>query len=268
VDIATRRPRVEGQYDIRRGATAYAPIVGAFGALAVPAIVLVFALPSANTGASESEIIFVTGLLVIGMIGSLLGAFGLAAIGAEQDPTANLAPAVMFVAVPVATSLVAILSAFEVLAAIYIPESALLFALIALAGGVFGVIFNAFSISDSTGLGPSDPDAFDEWIKTQWLTDRRQSYWWAQVVAGVGVIPALVGGALRIANLTFRPTLMSVNLIIGAGVCVTLFGVLIGMLRTSHDFEGKQRGLRPWEAVSTNLAISVYTLALLVYLPR
>lgn len=37
-------PKPEGKYDIRRGAAGYSPVIGTFGALAVPAIILVFPL--------------------------------------------------------------------------------------------------------------------------------------------------------------------------------------------------------------------------------
>ena len=37
--------KAEGRYDIRRGAEGHAPIIGAFGVLAVPAIVVLFTVP-------------------------------------------------------------------------------------------------------------------------------------------------------------------------------------------------------------------------------
>lgn len=109
----------EGYYDSRAGASAYAPLVGTFGALAVTAIVVLF---STSKALSPTQLALATGLLAVGVFGSLAGSFGLAAIGAEQDPTANLPPAIMYVAVPVTTSVVSILGAFEVLAKVYIPS--------------------------------------------------------------------------------------------------------------------------------------------------
>ena len=64
------------------------------------------------------------------MIANITSSIGMAAVGAEQDATANLVPAVMFLAVAVAVSLVAVLAAFEVLAAIYLRDSTKLFAII------------------------------------------------------------------------------------------------------------------------------------------
>lgn len=69
------------------------------------------------------------------MLASVTGAIGLAAVGAEQDATANLVPATMFLAVAISVSLVAVLAAFEVLAAVYLPASKNLFAVITRAAG-------------------------------------------------------------------------------------------------------------------------------------
>ena len=115
--------RVEGWYDIRRGAAGYAPIVGAFGALSVPAIVFLFTILSSEPPRMFTKqvpvIALAGGLLIVVVIGSLAGAIGLAAIGAERDATANLVPATMFLAVAVSISLIAVLAAFEALATLY-----------------------------------------------------------------------------------------------------------------------------------------------------
>lgn len=37
--------RSEGRYDVRRGAAGYSPVIGTFGALAVPAIIVLFTVP-------------------------------------------------------------------------------------------------------------------------------------------------------------------------------------------------------------------------------
>lgn len=116
---------IEGRYDIRQGAAAFAPIVGALGALAVPAIIVLFTSRQESVASRGPFLSLAAGLLIVAMIGSLTGALGLAAIGAEQDLTANLVPATMFLLMPVVISIVAILAAFEVLAALYLPESKL-----------------------------------------------------------------------------------------------------------------------------------------------
>ncbi|MGI5359757.1 hypothetical protein ACQI4E_31285 [Streptomyces sp. CA-252508] len=125
-------PVVTGHYDVRRGAAAYAPIVGSFGALSVPATIVLFT----TAGSGDTTLVsLAAGLLVVAMIGSLTGSIALAAIGAEVDETANLPAAVMFVAVPVVVSLVSVLSAFATLAAIHLPTQKTLFAVIAGVGG-------------------------------------------------------------------------------------------------------------------------------------
>jgi hypothetical protein len=255
----------EGQYDVRVGASSYAPIVGAFGALSVPAIILVFALPSQN--AASATVTFAAGLLVIGMFGSLFGSVGLAAIGAERDPTANLAPAIMYIAVPVATSIISVLGAFEVLAAIYIPDSADLFAIIVVAGGIFRVMFTAFAIADSVSLGPTDPKRHDDYLKKQWLQTRAQSYRWANIIAAIGTILPLLGAGLRVAGFGIPLNSLTINSIIGAGVGVTFLGTIASMLRTAHRLDGEQRGLKGPEAAVTVLAIGGFTLGLVVCLP-
>ena len=105
--------RPEGYYDLRQGAAGFAPIVGALGALAVPAIVVLFTAKS-----SPKDSVFVAlsaGLLIVGMISSLTAAFAMAGIAAERALTANLPPAIIFAGVPVVVSMVSILGAFEVL---------------------------------------------------------------------------------------------------------------------------------------------------------
>lgn len=265
--ILTRRAEPEGQYDLRAGAAGYAPIVGTIGALAVPAIVVVFTIPT-TTAQQDSRVLgFATGLLIVGMIGSLFGAFGLAAIGAERDPTANLVPAIMYISVPVAVSVVAIVGAFEVLATIYTPQSATLIAFMVGAIGLLGVLFCSFAIGDMMGSGPSDRSAFQRWVCTQWIKDRRMAYAWAERVALISAVPAAAGIGLRFADVTVYASTLSINVIVGVGVGLTFVGTAQSMLRTSHVLDGPQRGLRPWEAFSTCLIISCYSLVLLLYLP-
>jgi hypothetical protein len=256
----------EGQYDLRAGVSAYAPIVGAFGALAVPTVVLVFTLPSQHI-ATESNITFSTGLLVIGMLGSLLGSFGLAAIGAERDPTANLAPAAMYIAVPVALSIASVLGAFEVLAAIYIPSSANLFLWILVCGGVFGVLFTALTLAENGGLGPTDPGQRARWLTTEWLKNRRQGYRWAQVVAAGTSLPVLVAVGSRMLGLNVRPTYAAINSIVGAGISLVMIGTLLGIVRLAHPLDGHQRGIRPVEAIGTTASIGLFVAALVLLLP-
>lgn len=259
----------EGMYDARQGATAYAPIVGAFGALAVTAIVVVFTVSSSKQ-APEPMVALCTGLLVIGVFGSLLGSFGLAALGAEKDPTANVAPAIMFVAIPVVLSIVAIFGAFEVLAAIYIPESKTLFAVVTGLAGLFGIVFNAFSVGDSQALHPTDmsPQDFDSWIGRQWIKDRAMAYKMTNRVLLLTTPPAVIGVLLRIFGAKETLTQDGVNWVVGIGVVLSLLGTYLSVNRTRHPTTGNEQiGVKRWEPFVSNAAISLYTLALMVVLP-
>jgi hypothetical protein len=103
-------PKIQPGYDLRRGATAYSPIIGTLGALAVPGIIVQFTPSKSLITAHATLITFAAGLLIVGVIASFISAIALAAIGAEREPTANLAPAVMIVAMPAVMSFVAILA--------------------------------------------------------------------------------------------------------------------------------------------------------------
>src|SRR6202040_642395 len=98
----------EGRYDIRQGAAGYAQIIGTFGALAVPALFVLFAVPQASSSQRAPLVALAAGLLIVAILASTGGAIGLAAIGAEQELTGNLVPAVMFLGVAASVSLVTV----------------------------------------------------------------------------------------------------------------------------------------------------------------
>ena len=124
-----------GRYNIRMGASTYAPIIGLFGSLTVPAIVLAFDI--APKGPDQKEkIALTTGLLVIGLLGSLLSALGLSALGAEERPTANLSPAIMLHAVSAAIAIASVFGALEVLAAYYHSSAKTLFSVATASAGL------------------------------------------------------------------------------------------------------------------------------------
>jgi hypothetical protein len=257
----------EGRYDIRQGAAAFAPIVGAFGALAVTAIVVLFTVPPQHSAYRAPFIALAAGLLIVCMIGSFAGSLALAAIGAEEDPTANLVPATMFLHVSVMISVVAVLAAFEVLAAIYLPESKTLLALITATAGIVGGILTAFGPSDVWHCGPSDPEEKSHWLKTQWIQSHAQAYTWTNRLMVVSAVPAGLGIILRLAGVETTPTTASANWLVGIGFILTMAGVVLGFLRSRHPVNGIQRGLRREEAIGTTLAISLYTLLLMIFLP-
>lgn len=265
--MKTKSMKVEGRYDVRQGAAGYAPIVGAFGALAVPAIIVLFTVPPAPTARTTPFIALAAGLLTVALIGSLTSSIGLAAIGAEQDATANLPPAIMYMSIPVVLSIVAVLAAFEALAAIYLPESKTLFALIAGAAGLSGVFFTAFAIGDSWHTGPTDANDRMRWLPTQWLQSHTQAYKAAVVVAGVSAVPALLGMILRLSGVAVAPTAAGMNWLIGFGFVLAMAGTFLGVARTAHPVNGVQKGLRCYEALGTTLATSLYVLVLMMFLP-
>ncbi|MEU6575494.1 hypothetical protein [Streptomyces sp. NPDC046805] len=255
----------EGHYDVRKGAAAYAPIVGAFGALAVPTVTVLFT--SAHHG-KGILVTLATGLLVVAIIASLTGSIGLAAIGAEQDETANLPPAVMCIAVAVVVSIVSVLAAFEVLAALYLPTARTLFSLITGVGGLAGGYFTSFAIGDSYRTGPRDPQVRPGWLKKQWIQDQEYAYRQAQFIASVGAIPILVAMAARAFIGHFTPTAASVNTLVGVGLLLAMVGVFLGVQRTAHAFSNEdQKSVRRSEAYGTTAAVTLYTVALIVLLP-
>jgi len=255
----------EGRYDIRRGAAGYAPIIGALGALAVPAIVVLFPV---HGHVSAPLVTLAAGFLIVAMIASITGSIGLAGIGAEQDSTANLVPAAMYLAVAVSVSLVAMLAAFEVLAAIYLPGSKKLFAVIAGAAGLGGTFFTALGISDSWHTGPADPGEKGSWQKTQWFKSPEQAD--RKTVEGVvmSAVPAVSGIGLRIADVHYTPLTASVAtwLVLGA-FALAIGAVGRGMFRTRHPLNGIQQGLRRREAYGTTMVIGLYTLVIMFFLP-
>ncbi|MFD8306048.1 hypothetical protein ACFV29_27455 [Streptomyces sp. NPDC059690] len=255
----------EGHYDVRRGAAAYAPIVGAFGALAVPTVTVLFT--SAHPG-KKILVTLATGLLVVAIIASLTGSVGLAAIGAERDETANLPPAVMYLAVAIVVEIVSVLAAFEVLAAIHVRSARPLFASITAVGGLAGVYFTSFAVGDSHGTGPRHPRIRRAWVKEQWVQDQKDAYAKANRLAAIGSVPIFAAVLVRIFIGHFKPNNGSVYTLVGVGLALAMAGVFLGVQRTAHALTNEdQKGLRGYEAYSTTVAASLYTAALILFLP-
>jgi hypothetical protein len=267
--VPTFSRKVHGHYDPRAGAAMYSPIVGTFGALSVSAIVVVFTVPTTRPTHGGVYLALATGLLVVGMFGSLLGAVALGAISAEALPTANLAPAIMYAGVSVAISLAAMLGAFEVLAYLYEPISTQLFAMIVAAGGLFGVIFVAYGVGDSIALGPADDTEHAAWTTNKrWLRSRQEANRWAGVVALVASAPVVVSATLRLMGFTVRPTKLETYVLVGGGIALTMLGTLVSVVRTVHSADGHERELRMPEAFISTLTISGYVVALMIFLPN
>ena len=259
----------EGHYDPREGAKGYAPIVASFGALAVTAIVVVFSTSNPQT---NSELVtLTTGLLAISVFASFLGAFGLAAVGAEKDPTANLPATVMFMAVPVALAFLGILGAFEVLAATFVPQSTLMFTFITGAGGAVAVTFSAYVVGDSWGMHPTTIDVaaeFDQWSDKHLINSSADANYHANLLVCIGCIPVVIALVLKVVGVRLPFGVVGVNVAIGAGIVLALAGTMAGLRRARHPSLGnEQLSIRRWEAWTATMSVSAYTAALLLILP-
>lgn len=214
-----------------------------------------------------------SGLLIVTVISSLAGAIALAAIGAEQDPTANLVPATILLAVSAAISLVAVLGAFEVLAALYLPPNTgstkTLFTVIVGVGGLAGSFFTALSIAGSWHTGPSDPLEREVWRKetNQWIQSYSQATWWTDEVIVIAALPAVVGILFRIFSSGVELTTYSANALVALTLALSMTAIALGALRVRHTPKKYQKGLRPWEAFAAPLSISCYTFIIMLFLP-
>lgn len=263
----------EGRYDIRRGTAGYAPIIGTFGSLSVPAIVVLLTVRPQAHAHSTLLVPLAAGLLIVSTIAGVTGAIGLAAIGAEEHSTANLVPATMFLAVAVSVSLTAVVAAFEVLATLYLPRDTgftkTLFTVIVGVAGLAGTFFTALSVADSWHTGPSSPMDREAWRKDnkEWIQSYQQAYWWTDQVIMVSVVPALAGIIYRILGPSVRLSSYSANILVGLALLLSMAAIATGSLRVRHAADGEQRGLRCWEAFTAPLSISCYTLVLMIFLP-
>jgi hypothetical protein len=256
----------EGHYDARRGAAGYAPIVGTLGALAVPAVIVVYTNPPDGPGGGQA-IAFAAGLLVVAMIGSIIAAIALAAIGAESDLTPNLTPGIMYAAVAVVIALVDIVAAFEILASLALPQARLILLLITGAVGSLGVFFTALALSDSPATHPTHSPGYRDWKKTEWLTSQTHANGATLRVTAVGVVPVIAGVVCRVGELRLPEGTAAANTIILTGLALTVTAIVASALRTGHPGTEPSRGPRPWEAYATTLTTSSYTAFLLLLLP-
>ena len=257
----------EGEYDVRKGASSYSGIAASIGSLAVTAIVVIFTVPRDKS--VPEQIALATGLLSIAFMGSILGAFALAAIGAEKDPTANLGTAVLFAGLPISLAVVSTFGAFEVLASIYTPASSALFTTMTGAIGAFAVMFASASIPDSMGLHPTTltPEEFDKWRERQWLQDRPHALRAMYLVMAVCGIPIILTTAISVL-FDLSPSLANfvVGVIVLLGAAFVLFGTVMSFV--THPTKGNdQKALRAWGAWTPNVLIAGFACLLLLTLP-
>ena|ERR1022692_2660829 len=173
----------------------------------------------------------------------------------------------MFLLVPVVMSIVAILAAFEVLAAMYLPGSKTLFALITGAAGLIGTLFVALTVSDSWHAGPSEAAQRAGWLPSQWIKSHAEAYRWTQIVMIISIVPAVLGMILRLSGIHATPTTASANWLVGSAFVITMASSVFGILRSRSPVDGTQNGLRHYEAFITTLGINLYLLTLMILLP-
>ncbi|MEV5886701.1 hypothetical protein AB0L74_29115 [Streptomyces sp. NPDC052020] len=260
------RETPEGHYDARRGAAGYAPIVGTLGALAVPAVIVVFTNPPEGPGGGQA-IAFAAGLLVVALIGSIIAAIALAAIGAESDLTPNLTSGIMYAAVAVVIALVDIVAAFEILASLALPQARPILLLITGAVGSLGVFFTALALGDSLATHPRHSPGYRDWKKTEWIASQGDANRATLRVTAIGVLPVIAGVMCRVSDLRLPEGTAAANTIILTGLALTVTAIVASALRTGHPGTEPSRGPRPWEAYATTLTTSSYTAFLLLLLP-
>jgi hypothetical protein len=182
--------------------------------------------------------------------------------------TANLPAAVMFAAVPVVVSLVDLLAAFETLSALYLPSAKGLFALITGFGGAVGVFFSALEVGDSWFPGPADRKAREQWLGHQWIKKRRHARKYSPRVIVVASLPVVAGLCLRITGVHVPTSQTATNWVVGSGLLLAVLGTFASAWRTVHA-PGKayDEGLRSVEAYGTTIALALYTLLLMIFMP-
>jgi hypothetical protein len=263
--VADLRERPPFGYDIRAGAAVYAVILGSVGGFVVPSIVLLFTqIP--DTPRARSLLPLAVGLLAVALIACLLGAFGLAAIGAERQLTANLAASGFFAGAGAAVGILAMLASFEVLAAIYLPSARSLFITVVAAACLASTMFVAFSGGDAW-LAETTESEDPEWRATQWLATQERADWWAmRLTAGAWAIIGIAGAA-RLIGLSLALGTTGVHLFVGGALLLTTSAGIASVLRTHHPAHGKHTGTKDVEAFAAVGLVAVYCALLIECLP-
>lgn len=250
-------------YDLRRGAAGYAPIVGTIAGFVVTGVVLVFTIVSHSKPGQPVPHAALLGrssaLLVLGLIGCLLSAFALAAIGAERKLTPNLTAATLYVGICTAIGIVAILGAFEVLAAIYLPGIRDLFAWVTGGVAIGGSVLVSLVLGDAWTT-PGLP-------RKHWLYGQARSAFWASIAAGTGMVLLGAAIALYFDHVRVGTSDESLHVVIGAGIfLVFVFGVG-SMFRTMHSQSGQGRAIRRSEALVALGVMNAYLAVFLLLMP-
>ena len=248
----------EARYDLRKVVPTTASILGTVGGFAVTAIVVVLTVaPSDNP--PPDLLALASGLLALSLIGCLTGAFSLASLAAEKELTVNLTAAGMYMSVGPTIGVVATLTAFQVLASMYIPDSKGLFATMAMLVGVGGAVFNGFAPLDE--LDGANPDS-------DWIQSRGEAVAWTVRLSIIAAAPLLVGFMLYAAGLTVRLSTRWVTGFIAVGMLIAIACALAGVFRTVPPESGApEHGLRRREAIALQAILGAFMGAMFVCLP-
>ena len=129
------------------------------------------------------------------------------------------------------------------------------------------MFFIALAVGDSWNSGPTNPLTRELWLPEQWIKSHSDAYRWATPISLLSVAPIAIGIALRLGGIYWPPSRTGVNWIVLAGLLLAMVGTFLSALRTAHPPNGVQRAVRPWEAFGAPLALGLYTLALMIFLP-
>jgi hypothetical protein len=245
-------------YDLRRGTSAYAPIIGGIGGFVVPAVVLIFEIASTHHGAAHSPALGrSTSLLVLGLIACLLGAFAMAAIGAERRLTPNLTAATLYAGAATAIGVVAIIAAFEALAQAFLPATKDLFVWITAGSAVGGSVLVALILGDAWSSAPQG----------HWLKSRRAAYRWAVTSSAMATLVLLGATAAYSLGVRLKIDDPQMHWIVGIGIVLVLVGALGSMFRTMHPSDQNDGAITKSETGVVLCVLVSYLVALLLVMP-
>lgn len=250
-------------YDVRAGAAAYAPIIGGMGGVIVTAVVLVFTVRPPGQRVDPTLLGFATGLLVLGLIASLLAAAVFAAIGSERVLTVNLPAAALHAGTATAVGFVATIAAFEVLSAIYLPTAKSLFAMITVGAELGAGVLVALVLGDAWLAVADTP-----WnTRPQWIADRRAGSRNATIACAIMVAFLAVGAVLYFAGVKLSLGVRGSHAFVAAGIALAVASALAGVMRTWHDDGGQDHGVKLPEAVVSLGLLTAYLVLMMLLLP-
>ena len=245
--------RVEGHYDARKGAAGYSPVVAAFGSLAVPAVILLFTLKRPVGMAPEEwakAVTLTAGLLVVGILGSVFSSLGLAGIAGEQYETDSIPPAVLWTGLSAAIAIVAIVSAFEILGAIYFTGLDTLFVLGVAATGAGSLSFVSLVLVDA-------PDVKHAGSRRR-ILNREQGVAWAYRASAIGLVPIGVALCLRLNNLMISLNTAVMDVLVISGLLVSFLSPLIGGWRSYSAKHTDPLAVQLYEAFLAAILIGIF----------